>query len=613
MLPSLVSLHAKPIKTTTSFPSRFRLQIQSIVSMMEQFLLANVKHYQTLVGRFKPPRSKEPEKTDLQTSPNLVVATRIRPILEDEIQSGQVSAVFPRPTENEAVDIHEMRKVVRGPPTLNSFCFRSDRTFGPEQTTSTIYDEIVKPLIPWVWEGRVGTLFAYGQTGSGKTFTVSGLERLIASSLFEEDRAYQRRITVCFVELAGNSAYDLLSDRESCQILEDAFGATQLVGAVEEHVSSSEHLLQLIERAASFRQTAPTAKNAGSSRSHAICRIRVEDQSSNPKPEGVLYMIDLAGSEGARDVADHTAHRMKETREVNVSLSTLKDCIRAMALMDIPSSTGKKEKRPYIPFRQSALTKVLKHLFDPGSNQNCKTVILACISPSFLDVGASKNTLRYAEMLRVALPKSKPLESDPKVPTSWKNKDLKTYINLQSGYPTISTYDLAPTESGLQLLRLPIDEFVNRCLNTPGVTEEQARAFHSKLWGLHVKSQRGAPTTTDSAPKNNLLAEEFSSSRETNPKKASLHFKDRIRPGMAIRWSPPDDFPMRSPNQNLALVLSPAGDVGKEYLCALVLPERLAQAYEVNLWRQVVVDVGAMDAEVLLEYDSATRYYYLTV
>ncbi|KAL4877575.1 P-loop containing nucleoside triphosphate hydrolase protein [Aspergillus karnatakaensis] len=577
---------------------------------MEQFLLENVKRYQTLVERFTPPRTKEAAK-NLQTSPNLTVATRIRPILEKELQSGQVSAVFPRQGEDATVDIHELRNVPRGWPLLNSYTFSSDRTFAPEHTTDEIYDEIVKPLLPWVMQGKVGTLFAYGQTGSGKTFTVSGLERLIARDIFKSARASRRKIHISFVELAGNSGYDLLNNRHPIQILEDAFGETQLVGA--------------IETASSFRQTAPTTKNDGSSRSHAICRLRIEDATSSrikaPRPDGILYMIDLAGSEAARDIASHSADRMKETREINVSLSTLKDCIRAVASMDIPSSSttssstgGKKgsAKKPYIPFRQSALTKVLKHLFDPDSTQSCKTVILACINPSFLDVGASKNTLRYAEMLRVALPKNtkKGVEIDMAVPATWGNKDVRNWIKWQSGRLAISAYDLAPTETGLQLLRLPAEEFVQRCLETPGVTEEQARAFHSKLWELHVKSQRDRPTGSQVQGSTDKIT-----SRDPDIKRVELPFQDRIRPGMVVRWTPPVDFAERSLDHNLILVLAPdAGSAGeKKYLCALVLPGTLGGAYEVHLWRQVVVSVGDMEAEVLLEYDSATRYYHVVV
>jgi kinesin family protein 2/24 len=55
------------------------------------------------------------------------------------------------------------------------------------------------------------------------------------------------------------------------------------------------------------------------------------------------------------------------------------------------------------------------------------------------------------------------------------------------------------------------------------------------------------------------------------------------------------------------------GTKAQHYLCAIVSPGALADAYEVNLWRQIVVDVEEMEAEVLLQYDVATRYYHTTV
>lgn len=47
-------------------------------------------------------------------------------------------------------------------------------------TTSTeeIYQNLVVDLVPFAWNGGIGTLFTYGQTGSGKTFTVSRMSTL---------------------------------------------------------------------------------------------------------------------------------------------------------------------------------------------------------------------------------------------------------------------------------------------------------------------------------------------------------------------------------------------------------------------------------------------------
>lgn len=123
---------------------------------------------------------------------------------------------------------------------------------------------------------------------------------------------------------------------------------------------------------------------------------------------------------------------------------------------------------------------------------------------------------------------------------------------------------------------------------------------------------------------------------------ATLPFKERIRPGMVVSWTPPADFPLGLPSGlNLVMVLCPSYAAGhaaknvfgsrvdsagddqgeamsrdgdsKHYLCALIMPGLMSETYEVNLWRQVVVNTRSMNAEVCLEYDSATRYYYIAV
>lgn len=189
-------------------------------------------------------------------------------------------------------------------------------------------------------------------------------------------------------------------------------------------------------------------------------------------------------------------------------------------------------------------------------------------------------------------------------------------------------------------------------MKTAGVTTEQAKAFRSKMWQLHIDSQRAPqrdedPPAAESAEPDTILGHltmaERSSSRELDPKLSSLPFKERIRPVMVVSWTPPPNFPLGLPSGlNLAMVLCPAhaaghaaksvfgsqvdlagvdqsetmssdGEGKTHYLCALITPGLMSETYEINLWRQVVVDTRAMNAEVCLEYDSATRYYYIAV
>ncbi|KAH7152229.1 P-loop containing nucleoside triphosphate hydrolase protein [Dactylonectria estremocensis] len=604
---------------------------------MEQFIAENSDRYQSLVTAFKPPKSSRPASASAPT-PGMVVTTRLRPLLDDETAAKLPPALFPRSDQPGVLDVHELRQSALGPPQLKSANFQVDRVYDTDSNTEHIYQDVVKPLVPWAWNGGIGTLFAYGQTGSGKTYTISRLERLVADELLSGSFEGQRNVYVTIIELAGNAAHDLLNTRRPVSILEDSFGITQLTGALEHQVTTADEMLAFVDTATAFRRTESTVKNDASSRSHAICRIRVQNLAAPEAEDGVLYLIDLAGSEAARDSAAHGAQRMKETREINTSLSVLKDCIRGKAESDALAGSSSKRK-PHVPFRQSALTKVLKHVFDPAALRPCKTVVVACVNPCLADVGPSKNTLRYAETLRVLVPKAKPMRHDPKSPRTWTNERLREWIKENSGTPPIDASILAPTESGAQLLRLPTPEFESRCLKTPDVTPEQAKAFWSKFWQMHIDAQHASAKATSVPDSDTMDLLQRSSSQDPNPKALSVPFKERIRPGMAVKWTPPPGFPMALPGMNLAVVLCPApavdegvkdvlgnqvnlgqddkkadtGSKGIRYLCAMVTPAVMSEAYDVHLWRQIVVEDQQMDAEVFLEYDVATRYYYMTI
>ncbi|KAK4119150.1 P-loop containing nucleoside triphosphate hydrolase protein [Parathielavia appendiculata] len=615
---------------------------------MEQFLLENTERYKRLVAAFKPSALDKKGINSAAASPEIVVCTRVRPMLEDEVAEGFPCGVYPRGATN-TVDLHELKRPVRGLPTLSSSHYTVDRVFGPEDSTADVYESVVKPIVPWAWGGGIATVFCYGQTASGKSYTTAGLEKCVAESLMGGSLDGERKIYISVVELAGRTAYDLLNERKEISILEDSFGTTQLAGALEHRVANKESLLGHIEAAAGLRRTAPTLKNDNSSRSHAICRLRFENPAMKSAEEGLLYLIDLAGSEAARDKTTHDATRMKEAKEINTSLSVLKDCIRGRALADAEFYAGRISKAPaYIPFRQSILTKTLKHVFDPTSTRSCKTVVVACVNPCLADIGASKNTLRYAEMLRVVGPKPKMAEYDPWVPATWNNEQLQSWIESNSGQPPIDPLLLAPSESGLQLLRLPIPEFLTRCLKTEGATPEQAQAFQTKFWAMHVDSQRrsryinankAAGDGKAAAAGDNVVSRlaSLDSSADPEPDAGSVPFKERIRPGMVVRWQTrPEYGSFAVGGKAYAMVMCPVHAVGERvrdvkgvqvnpqsedaaerkgetYLCALVTPSLLPGSYGISLWRQVVVKVEDMVAEVLMEWDEATRYYYMTV
>lgn len=78
-------------------------------------------------------------------------------------------------------------------------------------------------------------------------------------------------------------------------------------------------------------------------------RITGENTGTQERVDGLLNLIDLAGSERLSQ-SGSTGDRLKETQAINKSLSALGDVIAALA-----------SKEAHVPFRNSKLTYLLQH------------------------------------------------------------------------------------------------------------------------------------------------------------------------------------------------------------------------------------------------------------
>lgn len=95
--------------------------------------------------------------------------------------------------------------------------------------------------------------------------------------------------------------------------------------------------------------------------------------------------MDLAGSERGSDTKSHNSQRRAESADINTSLLSLKECIRALG-----------QKSAHVPYRGSKLTLILKDCFSPNS----KTTMIATVSPGASSTDHSLNTLRYADRIK---------------------------------------------------------------------------------------------------------------------------------------------------------------------------------------------------------------------
>ncbi len=140
------------------------------------------------------------------------------------------------------------------------------------------------------------------------------------------------------------------------------------------------HLCQMTSQ----RTTHTTEANDSSSRSHAICQVFLRHPSSG-KLHGKLTLVDLAGSERGSDTKSHNSQRRSESADINTSLLSLKECIRALG-----------QKSAHVPYRGSKLTLILKDCFSADS----KTTMIATVSPGASATDHTINTLRYADRIK---------------------------------------------------------------------------------------------------------------------------------------------------------------------------------------------------------------------
>lgn len=421
-------------------------------------------------------------------SSDITVCIRTRPLLSHEIGQGHFTPLI---SNNPVLHALGLEKKYDGSTRVIPSKFEVDLCFSPDNSNDNVYNSTARPLIPLVLGGGIATVFCYGQTGSGKTFTMTGIEQGVADDIFKEALNYRKRteksweredsgfeLNFSFFELYGNDCFDLLNSKSELKILEDKFGSIQLSGLTENILKNSNHMHDLIAKGSALRKTVATMKNSVSSRSHAICRIRIVNQLLSEAEDGILYLIDLAGSESSADSAKHDKERMLQTKEINKSLQVLKECIRCRAL------AVTSEKFIHIPFRTSKLTVLLKDAFSLSSPRNCRTVVIANIAPSIIDLKQSLNTLQYVGPLKMAPPAIPKL--NPKDPSNWTHTAMQLWITTNSTkiIPSI----LCPIESGRQLLRLPESVFIQRCMDC-GVGEKASKVFYLKLWKLMVDAR----------------------------------------------------------------------------------------------------------------------------
>jgi len=314
-------------------------------------------------------------------------------------------------------------------------------------------------------------MFMFGQTGSGKTFTMSAIQEMAAQDLFQGSDGDEPVCAVQFIELRGNRCFDLLAPsiadprkkhvvdvRPELRLREHSDGSYLADGASDEFPKTPEELIDIFEMAQSRRATSATEANDVSSRSHAVCTLRLFQS------EGQLMLVDCAGTERRKDSMMHTKERQQEGAEINASLFALKECTRLLVTQGrVPSHA----------YRASALTKILADAFIRGSD--ARLAVICTASPCATDTEHTVATLRMGmalagrgneqeEKMMLAdflQAKKKPRLAHPK---QWTPEQVFDWLATVGGGQFINLLDSLPeTFTGQMLVRLTESRCVQLC------------------------------------------------------------------------------------------------------------------------------------------------------
>jgi kinesin family protein C1 len=280
---------------------------------------------------------------------NIRVFCRVRPVLQHEEEE---PAKIDFPDENldcrEVVVMGQEQKSSLGTVTTNKYAFAFDRVFGPASDNGQIFDE-VSQLIQSALDGYNCCIFSYGQTGTGKSYLMSSADGMIpraVAQIYEQARALEERgwrykMEGSFVEVYNENLNDLLGtaedlDQKKLEIRHDTQRLkTAITGVTVVELDGPEAVEDVLRRADRNRSVAATKANQRSSRSHSVFILSLAgvNEITGERSEGTLNLVDLAGSERlAHSQAE--GQRLKETQNINKSLSCLGDVIGALGRGD---------------------------------------------------------------------------------------------------------------------------------------------------------------------------------------------------------------------------------------------------------------------------------------
>jgi len=263
------------------------------------------------------------------------------------------------------------------------------------------------PLLNSAFAGYSAAVFAYGQTGSGKTYTMTGPIELasIASTISQSSGLMQRAAEfICNMALEQNftiqAGYIEIYNEQVHDLLDLSSGVLGIRGDISNgffverqlfvECEDIKDLMAVLQEGNKNRSISSHELNCDSSRSHCIFTVKINGQKDSILKKGRISFVDLAGSEKLRDSKSETKKSIRETGNINRSLFVLGEVISKLSKLH--SSNYTNQSSFHIPYRDSVLTKLLRHCL----GGDALVLMIATVTPALRFAEESISTLNYA-------------------------------------------------------------------------------------------------------------------------------------------------------------------------------------------------------------------------
>ncbi|XP_052179062.1 kinesin-like protein KIN-14Q [Diospyros lotus] len=461
---------------------KYLVDMGNMSSIIQSKLCQQVELHEDLKLKFLKGAKEQKELYNkiLELKGNIRVFCRCRPLNTEEITAGASMSI-----DFEASKDGELTVKSNGAAKKT---FKFDAFFGPQSSQVEVFEDTA-PFATSVLDGYNVCIFAYGQTGTGKTFTMEGTDEArgvnfrTLEELFriikERKEQFEYEISVSVLEVYNEQIRDLLIPgsqpgvtAKRLEIRQVGEGIHDVPGLVEAHVNNMSEVWEVLQTGSNARAVGSTNANEHSSRSHCIHRVMVKGENllNGECTRSKLWLVDLAGSERVAKT-EVQGERLKETQNINRSLSALGDVISALAT-----------KSPHIPFRNSKLT----HLLQDSLGGDSKTLMFVQISPNENDLSETLCSLNFASRVRgIELgPAKKQLDSSELL--KYKQLFEKTKLDLKS--KDVQIKKMEDTIHGLDV-RLKEKDMKNKNLQDKIKELESQLLVERRLARQHVDSK----------------------------------------------------------------------------------------------------------------------------